>query len=81
MPKYTLLFIFMTMASLVFQPTDSRAQHDAVVTNTDELPLIDFIKRSDYLDIKISPDTKHLAARIRSNETVYMIIMLSLIHI
>ena len=76
MSKCTLLFLFVTMASFVFQSTDCRAQNDVTsTTNIGELPLINFVKRSDYLDIKISPDTKHLAARIRSDETVYMIIM------
>jgi len=38
-----------------------------------ELPLDDFVKHSDYLDIKLSPDGKHIASRIRENDTVYMI--------
>jgi len=35
--------------------------------------MIDFVKRSDYLDIKISPDGKHIAARVRENNIVYMV--------
>ena len=75
MSKYTLFFLFVTIGSFFFQSADCHAQDDVVVADTSELPLIDFVKRSDYLDIKISPDSKHLAARIRSNETVHMIIM------
>lgn len=38
-----------------------------------ELPLDDFIKHGDYLDVRVSPDGKHLAARIQSDLTVSLI--------
>ncbi|MFT6407132.1 MAG: dipeptidyl aminopeptidase/acylaminoacyl peptidase [Arenicella sp.] len=42
-------------------------------TASQTIPLLDLVKRSDYLDIKISPDGKHIAARVRENDAVYMI--------
>jgi len=44
-------------------------------TPAHEIPLNDFVKHSDYLDIKISPNGKHFAARVRENETVFMLVM------
>jgi len=41
-------------------------------TTPSEIPLLDLVKRSDYLDIKISPDGKHTASRVRENDAVYM---------
>ena len=38
-----------------------------------ELPLDDFIKHGDYLDVEISPDGKHLAARIQNDLTIALI--------
>ena len=40
-----------------------------------EVPLQDFIKRGDFLNIEISPDGQHVAARVRDNDTVYMLTM------
>ncbi len=37
------------------------------------LPLENFVRHGDYLNIKISPDGKHLAARIRHGETVKLL--------
>lgn len=39
---------------------------------SDEIPLDDFIKSGDYLDIVISPDAKHYAARVRQNDRVML---------
>ncbi|MBL4674549.1 MAG: S9 family peptidase [Arenicella sp.] len=60
--KYIALLLigFLTTETLIAQTAPS------------EIPLLDFVKRSDYLDIKISPDGKHAAARIRENDAVYM---------
>jgi dipeptidyl aminopeptidase/acylaminoacyl peptidase len=40
---------------------------------SETLPLEDFIRHGDYLNIQISPDGKHLAARIRHGETVKLL--------
>ena len=39
------------------------------------LPLDDFVKHGDYLDLKLSPDGKHLAARVRADNRVFMVIL------
>ena len=39
------------------------------------IPLDHFLKHSDYLDSKISPDGKYLAARLRENQRVYLTII------
>ena len=44
-------------------------------TWSEPLPLDDFVRHGDYLDIKISPDGRHLAARIRSDESIYLVIL------
>ncbi len=44
-------------------------------TPNQKIPLNDFVKHSDYLEIKISPDGQHVATRIRDDSTVYMITM------
>lgn len=51
-----LLIGFLATETLIAQTTPS------------EIPLLDLIKRSDYLDIKMSPDGKHTASRVRENE-------------
>ncbi len=43
--------------------------HSAVAK---EIPLDDFLKHSDFVDMKLSPDGKHLAARLRENERIFM---------
>ncbi len=40
-----------------------------------DLPLEHFVRKSDYLDLKISPDGRHYAARIRDDEKVYLLIV------
>ncbi len=42
---------------------------------SNELPIEYFVKRSDYLDLKISPDGKHYAARVRDDKMVYLLII------
>ncbi len=61
-----LAIIFALMAISLLTITPAFAQSTTI-------PLIDLVKRSDYLDIKISPDGKHIAARVRENDVVYMI--------
>ena len=41
----------------------------------DQIPLEHFTKHSDYLNLVLSPDGKHVAARVRDNETVYLLII------
>ena len=41
---------------------------------SEELPLDAFIEHGDYLELIISPDGKHLASRMRRDESVYLII-------
>ena len=36
------------------------------LANAEQLPLEDFIRHGDYLDLKLSPDAKHLVARARN---------------
>ncbi len=38
----------------------------------EQLPLDYFIKHGDYLDLKLSPDGKHMAARVRHDSQVYL---------
>jgi len=59
---------FTAIAILLCITSDLSAQ-----TSSPMIPMIDFVKRSDYLDIKISPDGKHIAARVRENNIVYMV--------
>lgn len=40
-----------------------------------ELPLEAFIKHGDYLDLTISPDGKHLLARVRSDGKVFLLFL------
>lgn len=40
-----------------------------------ELPLDYFIKQGDYLDLQLSPDGKHMAARVGHNGRVYLAIL------
>jgi len=44
-------------------------------TPAHEIPLNDFVKHSDYLDVKISPDGKHFATRFRVDDTVSMAVL------
>ena len=39
------------------------------------LPVEYFVQHGDFLDLKISPDGKHLAARIRDGEKVVAIVL------
>ncbi|MEM0912300.1 MAG: hypothetical protein AAGJ37_15095, partial [Pseudomonadota bacterium] len=39
------------------------------------LPLEHFTKRGDYLDMKLSPDGKHIAARVRQEGLVSMVVL------
>jgi dipeptidyl aminopeptidase/acylaminoacyl peptidase len=41
------------------------------------IPLDDFIKHGDYLDIEMSPDGKHLLARLRAKNRVILVVMQS----
>lgn len=41
----------------------------------DALDIEKFIRKGDYLDVKISPDGTHYAARIRRNDSVYLIVI------
>lgn len=43
--------------------------------SAEELPLDFFIKHGDYLDIKLSPDGKHIAGRVRKDGTVLLYIL------
>ncbi len=47
----------------------------AVEADKSEIPIEQLMRQSDFLDIKISPDGKHYAARVRDNDTVYMLVM------
>lgn len=40
-----------------------------------QLPLDYFVKHGDYLDSKLSPDGQHIAARIRADNRVFMMIL------
>lgn len=40
---------------------------------SEPLPIDYFVKKGDYIDIKISPDGEHFAARVRENDAVYLI--------
>jgi len=42
------------------------------------LPLNDFVKFGDYLDIQISPDGKHLLARLRTDNRVVLVVIRAL---
>ncbi|MCW8091077.1 alpha/beta hydrolase family protein [Alteromonas sp. ASW11-130] len=39
-----------------------------------EIPLEKFVKHGDYLDLKISPDGKHIAGRLKEKDQVYLVI-------
>ena len=41
----------------------------------EQLPIDDFVRHGDYLELKISPDGEHLAARMRHEGTVFLMIM------
>lgn len=38
------------------------------------LPVEHFVRKGDYLEIKISPDGQHFAALVRQNDTVYLVV-------
>ena len=40
-----------------------------------QLPLDYFIKHGDYLNLKLSPDGKHIAARVRHDDRVYLAVL------
>lgn len=42
------------------------------ISANDQLPLDYFIKHGDYLDLQLSPDGKHLAARVRADNKVML---------
>lgn len=59
----------LTLAALAFLLTSagpSRSEH---------LPIDAFVQHGDYLDVTISPDGRHLAARVRQDESVYLVVM------
>ena len=41
----------------------------------EQLPIDDFVRHGDYLELKISPDGEHLAARMRHEGTVFLMVM------
>lgn len=54
-------FLFMAIA-LVVNPS--------TMVYAEELPLEYFVRQSDYLDLTLSPDGKHVAGRVRQNDKV-----------
>ncbi|MEM7359628.1 MAG: S9 family peptidase [Pseudomonadota bacterium] len=42
---------------------------------SEPLPLEAFVQHGDYLDLKLSPDGKHLAGRMRKDETVMLFVL------
>ncbi len=63
----TKLYIFLIVLALSFTP----------LTNaySKELPLEHFIKEGDYLDMQLSPDGKHIAARVNANGEVNLLFL------
>ena len=48
------------------------AFYSLFISANDQLPLDYFIKHGDYLDLQLSPDGKHLAARVRLDNKVML---------
>ncbi|MEQ3638286.1 MAG: prolyl oligopeptidase family serine peptidase [Alteromonas sp.] len=48
------------------------AFYSLFISANDQLPLDYFIKHGDYLDLQLSPDGKHLAARVRADNKVIL---------
>lgn len=46
----------------------------SITSIAQELPVRDFVRHGDYLDMKLSPDGKHIAARVRVDNRVMMAI-------
>jgi dipeptidyl aminopeptidase/acylaminoacyl peptidase len=40
---------------------------------SEPVPLDDFVRHGDYLELKLSPDGRHLAARVRRDESVFLL--------
>jgi pimeloyl-ACP methyl ester carboxylesterase len=40
-----------------------------------EIPVANFVKHGDYLDMELSPDGKHISARVRVEGRVYLVIL------
>jgi dipeptidyl aminopeptidase/acylaminoacyl peptidase len=40
-----------------------------------EIPIADFVKHGDYLDMELSPDGKHLSARVRIDGRVFLVFL------
>jgi len=47
----------------------------APLSSAEVLPLDDFVRHGDYLDLVISPDGKHLAARVRDESRVVLLFL------
>ncbi len=62
--KSTPLLVALCLLCLITEPARSEV-----------LPLDDFVKHGDYLELTISPDGRHLAARVRHDASVFLIIM------
>ena len=57
---------------------DAAASAPAIAAPTPNIPLIpikDFVKHGDYLNMELSPDGKHISARMRSDGKVYVIFL------
>lgn len=59
-------FIIALTVLLLLSAGQSRSEH---------LPIDAFVKHGDYLELTISPDGRHLAARVRQDESVYLVII------
>lgn len=66
--KYLRLCIKIFTLSIIIFPT-------VLECSAEEVDINQFIRKSDYLDVKISPDGETLAARIRDKETSYIIFL------
>ncbi|MDO6566951.1 prolyl oligopeptidase family serine peptidase [Alteromonas sp. 1_MG-2023] len=51
------------------------AVYSLFISANEELPLEYFIKHGDYLDLQLSPDGQHLAARVRADNKVILAIL------
>mgnify|MGYP000697885038 FL=1 len=40
-----------------------------------EIPVANFVKHGDYLDMELSPDGKHIAARVRIEGRVFLVFL------
>jgi hypothetical protein len=40
-----------------------------------EIPVANFVKHGDYLDMELSPDGKHISARVRVEGRIYLVIL------